>query len=255
MLHTPARGTLFYRVTADTASWSDVLSGAGSYYSPGGRYNRAHQRTVYAAEDPLVSISEYAFHVALDLQRSIGAGPLTGPPTSVSVGLPLLKPHFLWCFTLQNAPPLVDVEDPLALQTYRHHLFELLNPTSQDYHRTAMLADLIRHPNPQHPGIGGILAPSVRTAAPPGYVPQQQIFFVPHNTLALRGKRIRRWTLTLEFGDTAGQSVTARTRDIDWSRPWFRLGGAQVPVPAYRNRPQAQPYAVGNWYQIDIRFV
>jgi RES domain-containing protein len=75
MLHTPAPGTLFYRVTDPGQPWSEVLSGAGSYFSVGARYNRAHQRTVYAAEDPLVSISECPFHVAVDLQRMIGGGP------------------------------------------------------------------------------------------------------------------------------------------------------------------------------------
>jgi hypothetical protein len=40
----------------------------------------------------------------------------------------------------ENPPALVDVEDPAAIHTYHHRLYELLNPTSQDYHRTAMLA-------------------------------------------------------------------------------------------------------------------
>lgn len=81
MLYTPAPGTLFYRVTDAEISWPEVLSGTGSYYSPGGRYNRVHQRTVYASEDPLVSISEYAFHLALKLQGLIGGGALTGHPS------------------------------------------------------------------------------------------------------------------------------------------------------------------------------
>jgi hypothetical protein len=168
---------------------------------------------------------------------------------------PLVTEHDLWCFTLHDAPPLVDVEDPAAFQTYHLRPYELLNPTPADYHRTAMLADLIRQPNPQHPGVGGLLAPSVRTASVAVYVPRQHIFFVPHDATALAGTLIRRWTLTLEFAAAVGQSVTGRTRDIDWARPWFRLGGARATVPAYDRRPQAQPYAVGNWHQTEIRFV
>jgi hypothetical protein len=81
MLQTPLPGAQFYRVTDRGRAWLDVLSGAGAYFSFGGRYNRVQQKTVYAAEDPLVSISEYAFHQAEDLQKFIGGGPLsTHPP-------------------------------------------------------------------------------------------------------------------------------------------------------------------------------
>src|SRR6266853_1265522 len=104
MLHTPLPGTLFYRVTDRGRSWADVLTGAGSYFSFGGRYNRIQQRTVYAAVDPLVAIAEYAFHQAVDLQESVGGGPLSVHPPSAPPGLPLVSEHFLWCFTLQNAP-------------------------------------------------------------------------------------------------------------------------------------------------------
>jgi RES domain len=172
MLHTPLPGTPFYRVTDRGRTWPDVLSGAGAYFSFGGRYNRVHQKTVYAAEDPLVSIAEYAFHQALDLQRLIGGGPLSAHPPLPQPPLPLVSEHFLWCFTLQNAPPLLDVEHPTALHTFHHGPFEVLNPSAENYHRTAMLADLVRHhPNPHHPAAGGILAPSVRTPSSPGDSP------------------------------------------------------------------------------------
>jgi RES domain-containing protein len=55
MFHTPAAGTLYYRVTQRGLRPSGVLSGMGSYYNLGGRYNRVHQRTVYASDDVLVS--------------------------------------------------------------------------------------------------------------------------------------------------------------------------------------------------------
>src|SRR5439155_22343689 len=110
----PAPGTRFYRVTGSDQSWPAVLSGAGAYYSFGGRYNRVHQRTVYAAEDPLVSIAEAAFHQTVDWQKWIGGGPLSAPP-KLAPPLPLLTEHFLWCFTLREAPQVVDLEDPAAL--------------------------------------------------------------------------------------------------------------------------------------------
>ncbi len=94
MLHTPDPGARFYRVTEKRRPWPDVLSWAGAYFSSGGRYNRIHQKTVYASEDPLVSIAEYAFHVAVNLQKSIGGGSLTQSPL-VPPGLPLRSDHLL----------------------------------------------------------------------------------------------------------------------------------------------------------------
>jgi hypothetical protein len=254
MLTTPPPGALFYRVTGKERKWQEVLSGAGSYFSSGGRYNRVQQKTVYASEDPLVSISEYAFHEAVQLQRALGGGPLTSPPLPPPPP-PFVSEHLLWCFTLPRPPVVVDVEDSAAIQAFGHRPYELLNPTSGDYHQTAMLADLIRQPNSRHTDVWGILAPSVRTPALAGYTPRQHIFFVPHDATAIAGKQVRRWTLTLEFADTRGKSVTAQTREINWARPWFRLGGARVAVPAYGRRPGAHPLAVGGWQQVGIRFV
>jgi RES domain len=256
MLQTPPRGTLFYRVTDSGQSWPDVLSGVGAYFSFGGRYNRVHQKVVYAAEDPLVSIAEYAFHQAVELHMLIGGGPLSAHPPLAQPPLPFVSEHLLWCFTLRNAPPVLDVEDPVALHTFHHRPYELLNPSSEDYHRTSMLADLIRqHPNPQHPVAGGILAPSVRTPASPGYTPRQHIFFLPPNVLTIPGRLLRRWRLTIEFRDVAGHTVTPQTRDIAWARPWFRLSGARTPVPTFPQRPHSHPFASGTWYQTEIKFV
>jgi hypothetical protein len=80
------------------------------------------------------------------------------------------------------------------------------------------------------------------------------VFFVPHDALALSGTQVRQWTLTIEFRDTAGRSVTEETRAIDWSRPWIRLGGARRPVPAYPPRPGSHPLNLGTWYQIEVKF-
>lgn len=254
MLHTPPAGTRFYRVTERGRAWPDVLSGAGAYFTFGGRYNRTQQKTVYASDDPLVSITESAFHQALDWQERIGGGTLSAPAPLAAPALPLVSQHFFWCFTLANPPALVDVEDPAARNMFQHRPHELLNP-SQDYQRTAILADRIRqYPAPAQPAAGGILAPSVRTPANGPYIPRQHILFVPHNVLAIPGTQVRRWKLTVEFLDVAGQQVTAATRDIDWARPRFRLGGAHLPVPAYPPRPNSHPIVPGNWYPIEIRF-
>lgn len=254
ILYIPPSGTRFYRVTDRGQVWPNVLSGAGAYFTYGGRYNRIQQKTVYAADDPLVSITEAAFHQAVDWQTRMGGGRLSAHPPVAAPPLPLVSDHILWCFTLANPPALVDVEDPAAIAAFQHRPHELLNP-SQDYHRTAMLADRIRHhPRPAQPIAGGILAPSVRTPADPPYIPRQHIFFLPHNVLTIHGTRVRRWKLTLEFLDVAGQQVTGATRDIDWAHPRFRLGGAHLPVPAFAPRPNSHPFVPGNWYQIEIRF-
>jgi hypothetical protein len=255
MLQSPLAGSQFFRVTERGRSWPDVLSGAGAYFSFGGRYNRVQQKTVYAAEDPLVSISEYAFHQAVDLQRLIGGGPLSSHPPLPRPLLPLVTESFLWCFKLQDAPQVVDVEDPVALNLFQYYSHEVLNPSAENYHRTAMLADQIRHyPNPTHAVAGGILAPSVRTPGCRAYTPRQYVFFVPPDVLSIPGTQLRRWKLTLEFRDLASHSVTANTRDIDWARPWFRLSGARHAVPAFARRPLAYPFNPGTWYQIEIKF-
>jgi len=254
MLHTPQPGTQFYRVTDRGRSWADVLSGGGAYYSSGGRYNSVQQRTVYAAADPLVSIAEFAFHKAAELQMFIGGGRLNAQPLAAPP-LPLAYEQFLWCFTLNHAPQMVDVEHPLALHTFPHQPFELLNPTSDAYHRTTMLASLVRqHPNPQQPAVGGILAPSVRTPPSHGYIPQQYVFFVPQNVLAIPGTLVRRWKLTIEFKDVAGQGVTHQTREIAWARPWIRFHGARTPVPVFLQRPNAHPFMPRTGYQIEVKF-
>src|SRR5207253_3790223 len=66
MFHFLAAGTHLYRVTAIGRTWQDVVSGVGSYFTSGGRYNRVQQRTVYAAIDPVVALAESAVYVATD---------------------------------------------------------------------------------------------------------------------------------------------------------------------------------------------
>jgi RES domain len=255
MLETPLAGSYFYRVTGRGRTWPDVLSGAGAYFSFGGRYNRVQQKTVYAAEDPLVSISEFAFHQAVHFQKLIGGGPLSSHPPLPRPPLPLVSEHFLWCFTLNRAPQVVNVEDPVALHTFKHYAHELLNPSVESYHRTAMLADQVRsYPAPNQAIAQGLLAPSVRTPAFGAYISRQHVFFVPPKVVSIPGTQVRRWNLTLEFRDVYSGAVSASTREIDWPRPWFRLSGARRPLPAFSQRPLSHPFNLGTWYQIEIRF-
>jgi RES domain-containing protein len=252
-----AAGTRLYRVTDIGRTWQDVVSGVGSYFTAGGRYNRVQQRTVYAATDPLVAIAESAFHVAIDRwQPRIGRGPLSVQPALAAPVPPLVSEHWLWCFTVDADLQLIDAEDPAALATFHHRLYELLNP-SEAYRATATLADAIRlhlHPHLPKALVDGILVPSVRTPSLRGYIPRQQVFFVPPNQLILPATLVRRWRMDLEFADHAGQSIKANTRVIDWANPWFRLSNSRAPVPAFSQRPNAQPFAPGTWYPFRVKY-
>jgi hypothetical protein len=258
MFHLLAAGTRLYRVTDIGRTWQDVVSGVGSYFTTGGRYNRVQQRTVYAASDPLVALAEGAVHKAIDhWQPRIGRGPLGVQPALPAPVPPLVSEHWLWCFRLNADRQLVDVESPAARGTFGHRLYELLNP-SDAYRATADLADAIRlHPHPQVPNgmVDGILAPSVRTPPVRRYVPRQHVLFVPPNQLAISAALVRRWRMTLEFADDAGQSVNANTRVIDWANPWFRLSHNPAPVPAFAQRPSARPLPPGTWHQFRVKYV
>jgi hypothetical protein len=257
MFHLLPAGTRLYRVTDVGRTWQNVVSGVGSYFTAGGRYNRVQRRTVYAAADPLVAIAESAVHEAIDRwQPRIGRGPL-GVPQALSPPVPpLVSEHWLWCFTVGVDVQLVDVENPAARAVFRRYLYELLNPSTA-YRTTADLADAVRlHPHPHlaNARVDSILAPSVRTPPAPRYVPRQQVLFIPPNRLTIRATRVRRWRMTLEFADHAGRSVNGNTRVIDWANPWFRLGGGRASVPPYAQRPNAQAIAPGIWHRFRVKY-
>lgn len=257
MFHLVPAGTRLYRVTAIGRTWQDVVSGVGSYFTAGGRYNRVQQRTVYAATDPLVSIAENAVHVAIDhWQPRIGRGSLSVQPALPAPIPPLVSEHWLWCFTIDADMHLVDVEDPAARGTFHHRLYELLNPC-EAYRTTADLGDTIRlHPHPQVPnaGVDGVLAPSVRMPPMRRYIPRQQVFFVPPNRLTIAATLVRKWRMALEFADNAGQSITVNTRVIDWANPWFRLSNNPASVPTFPQRPHAHSFAPGTWQQFRVKY-
>jgi hypothetical protein len=257
MFHLLAAGTPLYRVTAIGRTWQDVISGVGSYFTAGGRYNRVQQRTVYAATDPLVSLAESAAHVAIDhWQPAIGRGPLSGRQVFPAAVPPLVSEHWLWCFTVDADLQLVDVEKATARAAFHHRHYELLNP-SPAYRTTADLADAIRlHPHPQdlNAQVNGLLAPSVRTPSAGWYIPRQHVLFVPPNQLTISATLVRKWRMALEFGDKSGQSVNGNTRGIDWANPWFRLSNNPASVPAFPQRPKARPFPPGTWHQIRVKY-
>ena len=255
MFHTPAAGTLFYRVTRRGTKPPSVLSGMGSYYTLGGRYHRPHQRTVYASDDALVSITEMAYYQALEWQERIGGGragtpvalPRPAPPT-----YPLVSSHLLWCFTLNAPPSIIEVDNPIAYATFQHAPIEILNP-GQAYDTTQSLADRIRpFTHPHHPRAEGIRAPSVRTPVSGGHQPAQYALFVLSGK-KLSGQITWRADLTLEFLDQAGNSISRAAHGVAWSRPRFQLHGLPAPIPAFALRPGSQPYHPGQWYPIEIR--
>jgi hypothetical protein len=257
MFHLLPAGTRLYRVTAPGRTWRDVVSGGGSYFASGGRFNRVQQRTVYAATDPLVAMAEGAAHVALDnWQPRIGRGSLSVQPALPAPVPPLISLHWLWCFTINAGMHLVDVEDPAARRTFNHRLYELMNP-SQAYRATADLADKVRlHPHPvaAQAMVDGILAASVRTPPVARYRPRQQVFFVPRHRLTIAATLVSRWRLALEFTDRNGQSVHANTRVIDWANPRFQLSNNPASVPAFPQRPNSQSFAAGTWHRFRVKY-
>jgi hypothetical protein len=255
MFHTPAAGTLYYRVTRKKTRSSGVLSGMGSYYTLGGRYHRPHQRTVYASEDVLVAITEMAYYQALEWKERIGGGRLGTPmplPRPTPPAYPLVSSHLLWAFTLNASPLVIDVDDPNAYITFQHAPIEILN-TGQAYNATQSLADRIRaFTHPHCPRVEGIKVPSARTPTSGGYQPSQYALFVMGGR-SLNGQVAWRADLTLEFLDSAGNPVSQATREVAWKRPRFQLQGLAAPIPAFTLRPGSQPYQSGRWYPVEIR--
>src|ERR1700728_149820 len=125
MYHPFASGTRLYRVTRVNETWPNPLLGLGAYFTRGGRYNGPHQQTVYAAADPLVAITEAAFYQALDWHRQI-AGHYILP-----VDYPLQSEHWLWCFTIDPPPLVIDLLHSTAHHQFPHPPHLLLTPGQQ----------------------------------------------------------------------------------------------------------------------------
>jgi hypothetical protein len=273
MYYRLAAGARLYRVTGPDVSRPAPLHGLGAYFTKGGRYNYAAEPTVYCAEDPTAAIAEAAFYEALEWQAKISYHRLN------PVTYPLLTTHRLWCFSLEPAPAIVDLEHPQAIAQFQHTPHMLLNPglnpargphvpgqpPARDYFGTQDLAKDVRGhippPGAVAPRPEGIRAPAIRVRRVAGYRPHQLALFVfppeVHLPYEARSKLIVECELQLQFLQSAPrQAVTIQTVDIDWCRPRFRLRGPGAAVlPAYAPRPKARSYGLNRWYDLGIKFV
>lgn len=260
MYHAPGPGTRLYRVTSAQpydSVWPNPIQGLGAYYTRGGRYNRVHQQTVYCSDDPLVALTEAAFYQALDWQQRLSVHRIN--PTTY----PFTSEHWLWSYSLNPAPPLIDLAHAHARHQFLFPPHLLLNP-SRDYIGTRDLADDVRaYVPPQGSPYSrpeGLKAPSVRTPRRGGFQPSQFALFVMapavQQPYVQRATLLDQWRLTIEFQQLSPrQPVRFGTELIDWPRPRFRLGGpSHVVIPAFANRPGSRSYQLGRWYRLTIHY-
>jgi hypothetical protein len=246
--------TVFYRVTPQNRLWREVLTGLGAFFGERqfGRYHRPMQRVVYTADDPLVVLTEAAFHAAQAFHYDIGTATVPRQHATPKVT------RKLWAFRLTPPPTVIDLEDPIALHVFGHPPYVLRNPTSTHYGRTQDLMNAaFSHPaNALGQKAWGVKAPSVRSPVVPGYRPAQFIFTLQPRQNRLPAQLVDCWNVTFEFLDDAQQPVTAQTAFIDWQRPRFRLKSppkrSTGPIPAYTPRPGAVPFQLGPWYPIAV---
>jgi hypothetical protein len=261
-----------YRVTGPGVNWPTPLFGMGAYFSKGGRYNEASHPTVYCAEDPLAVIAETAFYEALEWQGKISAHRMN------PVTYPLVSDHKLWCFTIDPAPAIIDLEHAQSLALFQHTPHMLTNPSlppdrgthlrgqplARDYFGTQHLATEVRGhtppPRSADPRPEGVRAPAIRLKRIAGYRPHMLALFVLHPAVHIpyehRAVMVLESDLQLRFLQLSPrQAVTAQTVDIDWCNPQFRIGVPRVAViPAYAPRPGAIACSPNRWYRVAIQF-
>ncbi len=178
LYETPPPETVFYRAADRTLRWSQILTGLGAFLGnkKTGRYHGSRQRTVYAASDALVAITEAAYYEALGQQWRIGTSLLP----QAHLLPPLTTASFrLWAFRLDPPPTVIELEDPGAHPIFNHPPFVLRNPTANDYRPTQDLMDAVFNlpANAAGQKAWGVKAPSVRTprvsltAPVRGYIP------------------------------------------------------------------------------------
>jgi hypothetical protein len=255
MEHLIGPGTPLYRVTRPDETWPEVVMGLGAYFTTGGRYNRPHQPTVYAADDPWVALTEGAFYQALRLQKTLADSSV------VPVRYPLTSLCKLWRFVIDPPPPLIDLEHPDALRRFSYAPHMLFNP-SREYRATRDLADEVRAYLPPDgsadPRPEGLKAPSVRAPRRGTWQPYQYALFVMRPSVQRpyeeRGRLLDEWELTYEFQEPPPRrAVTFTSARIDWVKPRFRLGGpSTAAIPAFAGRLGAQPYRPNRWYRLII---
>jgi hypothetical protein len=272
MYYLLAPGARLYRVTASGVNWPTPLLGLGAYFTKGGRYNYTSEPTVYCAEDPLVVLAEAAFYEALDWQAKLSTHRVN------PVTYPLLSFQKLWCFSIDPAPAVIDLEHAQAVALFQHTPHMLLNPSlnpargphlpgqrpARDYFGTQDLAKdvrgLVPPPGSPAPRPEGIKAPAIRVKSVAGYRAHQLALFVfdpaVHQPYQNRSNLLLECDLEFRFLQSSPrQAVTAQTVDIDWYKPQFRISGAGAAViPAYGPRPNAKAYSPNRWYNLTIQF-
>jgi hypothetical protein len=261
-----------YRITGTGDVWPTPLHGLGAYFSKGGRYNYATEATVYCAEDPLVVIGEAAFYDAMEWQTRISTHRFN------PVRYPLVSRHKLWCFSINPAPAIVDLEHAQAISQFQHTPQMLLNPSlnpargphvpgqplARDYFGTQDLAKDIRgHVPPRgspDPRPEGVKAPAIRVKSIPNYRAHQLCLFAfppaVHVPYENRSILLMECSLELQFLEmNPRRPVTIATLDIDWCRPQFRITGPGAGnIPIYAPRPGSRDYHPNRWYNLEIKF-
>lgn len=251
-----------YRVTSANTDWPDPILGLGAFYLPqgGNRYNAVHQITVNCSEDPWVAICEAAYYQALKQRDAISSTLVN------AVAYPFRSEHLFWGFQINPLPPVVDLEDPVAVALFQYPLHVLTNP-GQNYRATQSVSNAVRSHVPpmgsSDPQPEGILAPWVRTPKVGAYQPKQLALFVIQRQGVLpydqRSTLTAKMRLEIEFfaASPVGGPVNFQTAAIDWITPKFRLstipGEPSInPVPALAGRPGTGPIPLNTWLGIDI---
>lgn len=272
MYYSLSAGALLYRVTSPGVVWPTPLLGLGAYFTKGGRYNYASEPTVYCSEDPLAALAEAAFYEALEWQAKISTHRFN------PVAYPLVSIHKLWCFSIDPAPTIIDLEHAQATVLFQHTPHMLLNPSlnpardphlpgqrpARDYFGTQDLAKDVRGLVPPagspDPRPEGVKAPAIRVKRVPGYRAHSLALFIfdaaVHQPFQNRSNLILECDLEFQFLQSSPrQAVTALTVEIDWCKPQFRISGAGASViPAFGPRPNAKRYHSNRWYNLDLQF-
>jgi hypothetical protein len=137
-------------------------------------------------------------------------------------------------------------------------------PLARDYFGTQHLATEARGHTPPpgsfEPRAEGIKARAIRLKRIAGYRPHMLALFVypanVHVPYENRSAMVLECGFQLRFLQLSPrQEVTARTLDIDWCSPQFRISGPRAAViPAYALRPGAKAYSPNRWYGVPIQF-
>ena len=212
LLLSESRGrALVCRVESPHLAGASVVAGHGAFYSIGGRYNRPHQPTVYAAVDPITALTESAYYEARFWQAAIGGQPNLPKPTGR-----LRRSKKLWFVAVAGQEVAHYIQD----RGFGFLERECRNP-SHDYENLRNAADRVRayaNTNQHLPPVPiGVLYPSVRA---PGYPDAAYALFVTQaQQTCFFGIAVESWDVDIEFLTTTGQPTSGHPNDqVDWSK-------------------------------------